>query len=415
MNYLHRKKLAFMSIVNGVKGFIRNISGIPPLTLSACVDEDSLISYKIYGDSVQDGTSLPDNPIEVVSVGEKTKNLVEAIDGTYPNVAVVRHGEIFILEQWNNDKYWYISMKSDSLDIGKTYTLSFGGGTISTYGSSNVEVQFEDGTTKQLWGNWKKLTFTVDSPVKKIQFVLSNTDTGIVRNTPIRIMLEEGSTVTDYEPYGYKIPITARAKNLFDKNKPLDAIRLNFSPTTTVDGNTNIITAILGGGTTRMGAWIIPTNGATDFVFSAKNISIEGTLTPTIYIREADAFPEYISTMSTFGSGITQIYASTKSKQFKTSSAYIAIVFQLVNDGVITFDSLQIEEGTEVTDYEPYVEPITTNIYLDKPLGEGQAISYPSDNLPKLPTFKGTTIYEIDTDVQPSNVAVSYYSSQKGE
>lgn len=70
MNYLQKKKLAFMSIVNQVKGFVRTIIGALPLTLEGCVDSKSIINYKIYGQSAQEGTPTPDNPIEVKSVGE---------------------------------------------------------------------------------------------------------------------------------------------------------------------------------------------------------------------------------------------------------------------------------------------------------------------------------------------------------
>jgi hypothetical protein len=70
MNYLQKKKLAFMSIVNSVKGFVRTITGSLPLTLEGCVDEKSITDYKLYGQSVQDGTPTPDTPIEVESVGE---------------------------------------------------------------------------------------------------------------------------------------------------------------------------------------------------------------------------------------------------------------------------------------------------------------------------------------------------------
>lgn len=69
MNYLQRKKLAFMSIVNRIKGFVRTITGTPPLVLPDCVGDD-LINYTISGNSVQDGTPAPDNPVEIESVGE---------------------------------------------------------------------------------------------------------------------------------------------------------------------------------------------------------------------------------------------------------------------------------------------------------------------------------------------------------
>ena len=49
MNYLQKKKLAFMSIVNSVKGFVRMVLGVFPLTLPNCVDEESITDYTIYG------------------------------------------------------------------------------------------------------------------------------------------------------------------------------------------------------------------------------------------------------------------------------------------------------------------------------------------------------------------------------
>ena len=79
MKYLEMKKRAFMSIVNAVKGFVRTISGIPPITLPYCVDDESLIGYSISGNSVQNGEPTPENPIEIESVGELTKNLVESV------------------------------------------------------------------------------------------------------------------------------------------------------------------------------------------------------------------------------------------------------------------------------------------------------------------------------------------------
>ena len=88
MNYFQKKKLAFMSIVNRVKGFIRTITGALPLTLEGCVDEESIIDYTLYGQSVQNGTPTPTTPIEVESVGEydesvgKYKIPIAISDGT---------------------------------------------------------------------------------------------------------------------------------------------------------------------------------------------------------------------------------------------------------------------------------------------------------------------------------------------
>lgn len=50
------------------QGFTREISGIPPLTLDA-IGKNTL-DYKIYGNSIQNGTPSPDNPVEMQSVGD---------------------------------------------------------------------------------------------------------------------------------------------------------------------------------------------------------------------------------------------------------------------------------------------------------------------------------------------------------
>ncbi len=50
------------------QGFNREINGTPPLTLDAI--GKNVLMYKIYGNSIQNGTPSPDNPVEVQSVGE---------------------------------------------------------------------------------------------------------------------------------------------------------------------------------------------------------------------------------------------------------------------------------------------------------------------------------------------------------
>ena len=383
MNYLQKKKLAFMSIANRIKGFVRTVMGVPPLSLPDCVDTDSLIDYSISGNSVQNGTPTPENPVEVESVGERTKNLVKVVDTTYSNVATAKGGEIIVSEQWSMDEYYYIPMISDILTIGNTYTLSFGGNVISTKGSSNVEITFEDGTTKQLWGNWRKLSFTAVSPIKKIQFVLSNTDTGIYRNTPIKIMLEEGSGVTDYEPYGYKIPVVCSGKNVVGGYSYIDQTTRYYSVITVSQPYT------LKQGVTYTISFDTPnTNKAVCFSNyqyteqGLQNVTLNGTrrsvtITPTRDLSVS----ALISVTSVVGEG---------------NSAGLC-------------SNCMIEIGATATDYELYIEPVATNIYLDEPLAEGETLTNPV----KLPTFKGATVYTIDTTVQPSEMSATYYATSK--
>ena len=85
---------------------------------------------------------------------------------------------------------------------------------------------------------------------------------------------------------------------------------------------------------------------------------------------------------------------------------------------ILRENQIQIVEGsyTALTapDYEPYQEPVTVDIIVDEPLVEGQTINFKENKLPIIPTYKGTTIVSVDTQVQPLNMEVTYYSTSKG-
>lgn len=268
MTYLQKKKLAFMSIVNQVKGFVRSVSGTLPLTLEGCVDEESIIDYKIYGQSIQDG--------EIESVGEKTHNLINwdyLLDDT--DITKVDNG-------------YYSEVHRHSFDA-----------------SSNI--------------------------VKQLKSVLK--------------------------------PDTTYTLS-----------RICYA----INGNTSI--------------------GAVSILLSSG----------------------YANTGN--GQGL-------KSKTFTFTQEQIDNIIELrvffTRDGGATISEIQLTESDTVLPYEPYNkykipvtvsgdgEPITTNIYLDKPLGQGEVISYKKDKLPTIPTHKGTSIITVDTTIQPSRAEIVYYSNVK--
>ena len=64
-----------------------------------------------------------------------------------------------------------------------------------------------------------------------------------------------------------------------------------------------------------------------------------------------------------------------------------------------------VKHGDDTDTYEPYIEPTTTNIYLDEPIEENESISLSDTNV-DIPTIDGTNVISIDTTVQPSNVYI---------
>lgn len=253
MNYFEMKKRAFMSIINSLKGFIRKVSGVPPLTLTDCVDNDSLINYSIEGDGVGDLMADGKYKIPIKTSG---KNLFDINNYTINNNPVfeIVDGKITGTFSWGHCIYYTIT----DLDPDKQYVFSLKSPTNIHFYIRNIELS--KNTVQYNYGNHSKHIITPD------------------------------------------------------------------------------------------------------------------------------------------GLGRIQIW-------FRSSGDYLK--YEL--------SDIQLEEGIVTTEYEAYTEPATTNIYLDEPLTLGNVLKYSKGNIPKLPTITGTTIYTVQTEVQPSNMRVEYYSTRKEE
>lgn len=92
---------------------------------------------------------------------------------------------------------------------------------------------------------------------------------------------------------------------------------------------------------------------------------------------------------------------------------------QPITDEELLASKIMINVGDTALPYEPYHEPITTNIYLTEPLrkigDEAEYIDfreqkrYPSGDmisLPAIPTIDGTNIITVDTETQPSKIYI---------
>lgn len=268
MNYFEMKKRAFMNIVNSLKGFIRKVSGVPPLTLPDCVDSDSLISYSIEGDGVGDIAEDGNYKIPIKMSG---KNLFDPdLFVSANNFKYIGKGEYKFYADGYGSNYRFLNLK---LPADKAYTIS------ASYLSQNI-------------------------------------------NMLIRFF----------------------------------------------DENDNNISATSGSGTYL------------DFY--------KGRYIPFSNLKQT--------------------------VRANSSVAYYMIGFAASGTaGWIYINNIQLEEGKEATEYEAYIDSITTNIIIDERLIAGDVLEYPKDNIPKLPTTKGTTIYTIETEVQPSNMSVEYYSTRK--
>ena len=202
MNYLQKKKQAFMSIVNSIKGFVRSVSGAPPITLENCPDDHSLINYQIFGNSIQDGEPTPAAPVDIETVGEKTINLVNYKDFVKSGkTRKILYGIQFEITNSRIDIGIPITLKANT-----NYVLSadctkdgFVGGLIVNNGTAN---DWCTKTRKNLY-----ISNTTDTDINTQLRVVDTTGTqgSVVKN----IMLIEGATAKEFVPYGYEIPVTA--------------------------------------------------------------------------------------------------------------------------------------------------------------------------------------------------------------
>jgi hypothetical protein len=183
---------------------VSEISGVPPLHFASRGEQ--LLDYRIYGNTVQDGTPAPENPAEVQGVGEQTENLFDK------DVAVVYNAYILRAGGWNyaND--------SRSIRIRVKPNTQY---TLSTEGRYTIfrilEIQSDDVPTEQnrypqipsiliVFGeNQSHYTFRTSENAKYIVF---QSNLSVVNNWLNELMLVEGNSIrSDYIPYGYKIPV----------------------------------------------------------------------------------------------------------------------------------------------------------------------------------------------------------------
>lgn len=168
-------------------------------------------------------------------------------------------------------------------------------------------------------------------------------------DTPIEVQ-SVGELVTDSADanYGkYKIPVVQRGKNI-------------YTATTVIQ--TNRLTAID----------TIKVKPHTDYRITVDNYTISS---PLWEIRGVDEPMTNISNPWQIGEKITGATSVFNSGNYE----YVVIRAWAENStyGIDVTTKIQIEEGTTATEFEPYVEPIITNVFLDEPLRKiGEYVDY---------------------------------------
>jgi hypothetical protein len=355
------------------------------------------INFSVYTSQIEKGQQIcaseeavptPEFPIEIESVGERTKNLLPINDNlttsysdlslSIENDVITLNGTVNINTQWglyqDNGKLkstvGVVNIEKDtpslmSLKAG-TYRLSL------KYLGGTFELE-EGATNKPYFGLYTykngvsiidtrkymtmsdyshKITVTEDTDVQFfiLQFTaLKNAIT--FNNYKIKVQLEEGATATDYEPYGYKIAVKVSGKNLCSKFYERSTI--NTSNGETAYSNMSVMS---------------------DFIeFDEEKKYTISNVIPQTMIAFYNSDKVYLGRTynhgeSTFTFGKNSIYAKYNEDVENQTLSYIRFHTGSTGGLLENLGNVQLEEGSVATEYEPYHEPMTTNIYVNEPL-----------------------------------------------
>ena len=193
--------------MNGGRGRLHELSGIPPLSFTA--KGKPLTAWSITGNTVQNGTPTPDTPQEVKAVGDRTGNLFDnslleqggwkATAGTIPRKLLPSETNYTRRTRYNQ-------------------IIPLLASTLSLYCPANIKINYVwiDANGISLGGSgFQKNGGTVTAPEQAVSmtFILGlDSDIECTPSDFSDINVVAGSIAPEsYEPYGYKIPVVTSA------------------------------------------------------------------------------------------------------------------------------------------------------------------------------------------------------------
>ena len=230
----------------------------------------------------------------------------------------------------------------------------------------------------------------MNNRTKRLLMLLEDGGRKTVSGVPPLIFKSDGSALKNYRFYGaaggvgdydeesgkYVIPVTIAGKNKFDgtlfNGYYTDSTMTSIGG---VSGNYKSCKVYLSAGT---------------YTFSSS--------IPVLIIRYITSD---IYRSNPIGSKYTQEYTFTLA-----NDSYVSLAFR--NESNTAWDdstTIQVELSQSATEYEPFHEPSTINIFLDEPVYEGESVSM-EDTGVQIGTIDGTNILSVETTVQPSEVEV---------
>ncbi len=326
----------------------------------------------------------PEVPIEIENIGEKTKNILK-----YPytestknslGVTFTDNGDGSVTVEGTSTSFstLYLSNNEIKLEAGKKYYLKADG----TYSGVHLIFAYKDSEGNRRYdGNGLEWKNEYSAPIMYLQVNTDETASG----TLFPYLVEEEYKNLNYEPYGYKIPVKASGKNLFDISR-----ETNSTSGEIVEKGENYVVAQMKssatnsnpGSTFWSSGWLsydieLPTSKTYTVSYDVELLENTTGLTElkSMFLLSTESDTTISQKVYTI---------SEVNKKYHIEATFNNLEDKEVGELVISLNSckwrisnLQIEEGATATSYEPYVEPITTNIYVDEPLRKiGDYVDY---------------------------------------
>ena len=310
----------------------------------------------------------PDAPIEMVSCGDRTKNLLNA-SSTY---TVERATIDFSLQPGT----YIVSCESPE---NYRRLLFF-----------RWQENTNDGNYVYIEANTTSTEFTITKEVSKLNFysrdgsIASTGNTTTYKNLMIR-----KSNISDgtYEPYGkYKIPVNVRSENIYNIHGK-SAGSSSVSSEVDIDDNDFISSSYdnINGSNTHYTNVMIQKSSllqpSTNYLIVCEIESVSGTGSLYPFTRHNDSSIESWHTFyqfSNLSAGQKIIIPVTTKSTLSSQDLRTLVRFDVGQSGSIKF-RLSILEDTTITEdtfkYQSYYNE-TTNIYLDEPLRKSDEGTY---------------------------------------
>ena len=331
------KKATVTYALNGYSIQTANVSA--NLATETLLENAGYKYLQVYGNSIQSGTPSPSNPVEIQSVGEKTKNLINVHAISHQNIKVDANGKItmpYVTIATSNGYYstnTKLSTLCPDLKVGDTVMFSL------TTTSSNKMIYLDK--SKHIWYANSTRIITQDDLDSNLVLYGNRKMSGEHHQVEItNLQIELGSKVTPYEPYGYKIPIEI-SKNLFS-NATFEQGTIYDASGTLSDSTTRVRTSLL---SLDAGTYAIK-------VDNTDKMAVRGV---HLYNYQTEVWEQYIN------------INSANSTFTLANHSKVRFVFNSWNSIEITADDvlaknpiLQLGNSIE--------EPTTTYVYLDQPL-----------------------------------------------